>query len=238
MTYQNNFERKEMKYILSPAQYAAVRAAAEAHCEPDKFPSSTVTSIYYDTPDSLLIRRSLERPAYKEKLRVRVYGNPATADTAYVEVKKKYEGIVYKRRTGMAPADAAAWLRGEERRDGSRIEREIERFRDFYGNLKPAMLIACERDSFYSAADGGFRLTFDKSIRFRQNDLRFAGGAHGELLLPQGWVLMEAKAPGYLPRWFINTLSENKVYKTSFSKYGTAYNKRLRERYEGGRNYA
>ncbi len=236
MSYQNKFERRELKFLLTPAQYAAVRAAAERECRPDAYPSSTVTSIYYDTPESLLIRRSLERPAYKEKLRVRVYGKPAADAVAYVEIKKKYDGVVYKRRVGLNAASAAAWLQGDVHRTGSQIEREIEYFLSFYKNLRPAVLIACERDSF--AGDGDFRLTFDKNIRFRRTDLRFSGGTRGELLLAQGNVLMEAKAPGRLPQWLIDVLSENKIYKTSFSKYGAAYQKRLREANEGGFCYA
>ena len=238
MTYQSCFERKEIKYLLTPAQYAAVAEAVEENCEWDKFPTSTVTSLYYDTPTNLLIRRSIEAPAYKEKLRVRVYGKANADSTAYVELKKKYEGVVYKRRTGLPVPDAAAWLRGEIQNRPGRIEEEIEQFLRFYGDLAPAMLIACERDSFLSERDCNFRVTFDRGIRFRTVDLSLLSGSYGEMLLHPGYVLMEAKAPGMLPGWFIKALSENCVRKTSFSKYGTAYKKRLTQTMLGGKKYA
>lgn len=237
MCYQSNFERKEYKYLLPPEVYQTVREAAEKNMGPDKFPTAAVTSLYYDTPSRLLIRRSLEKPDYKEKLRVRVYGKADEASTAYVEIKKKFEGVVYKRRTALPVPEAAAWLGGEKKTDPTRIEAEIEHFLDYYKDLAPAMLIACERDSFFEP-ETGFRLTFDKNIRFRENDLSLLSGSYGELLLPRGTVLMEAKAPGALPRWFIRILSENKIYKTSFSKYGAAYSKRLAARLQGGKKYA
>ena len=236
MAYQSNFQRKEIKYLLSPAQFSAVRAETEARCEWDRYPTATVTSLYYDTPDSLLIRRSIEKPVYKEKLRVRVYGAATEDATAYVEIKKKYEGIVYKRRVGLNVREAAAWLRGETRRAYTQIEREIECFLDFYKTLAPAMLIACERDSFLSPADGDLRITFDRTIRFRQSDLSLLSGTRGELLLEQGTVLMEA--PGTLPDWFIRMLSGNGVVPSGFSKYGAAYQKRLSEELKGGKKYA
>ncbi|MBQ7688347.1 MAG: polyphosphate polymerase domain-containing protein [Clostridia bacterium] len=237
MTYQANFERTEMKFILSPTQYYKVLSQVKKRCRPDEYPSSTITSIYYDTPDHLLTGRSMESPVYKEKLRLRAYGDVTEQSTAYAEIKKKYEGIVYKRRTGLNLTDAERWLSGEKHRFSTQIEKEIDRFVRFYKNIAPSTLIAYERDSFF-ADEAGLRLTFDKNIRFRTEDLSLLSGSYGEALLPEGHVLLEAKAPGALPMWFVRLLSENGIRKTSFSKVGAAYEKTLYQQRNGGKKYA
>lgn len=239
MAYQSNFERTEIKYILTPNQYLKVLSEIKKRCRPDDYPSSTITSVYYDTPDRLLTRRSMERPAYKEKLRLRAYGDVTADSPAYAEIKKKVNGIVYKRRTGMRLPEAEAWLRGEKHHFSTQIEKEIDRFVRFYGNPEPAFLIAYERDSFFSDADG-LRLTFDRNVRFRTEDLCLLSGSRGELLLPEGSVLLEAKAPAALPLWFVRLLSEQKIYKTGFSKVGAAYAKsaNFTKKINGGIKYA
>ena len=237
MTYQSSFERTEIKYVLTPNQYLRILAEVRRRCRPDAYPSSTITSIYYDTPDHLLTRRSIEKPAYKEKLRLRAYGDVTAASTAYAEIKKKYEGVVYKRRTGMNVADAERWLDGEKHHFATQIEKEIDRFVMFYKNIGPSILIAYERDSYF-CDDAGLRLTFDRNIRFRTEDLSLLSGSWGDPLLPEGNVLLEAKAPGALPMWFVRLLSENKAYKTSFSKVGTAYEKTVNFHVKGGKKYA
>ena len=237
MSVQFSFERTEFKYRLTPTQALRILAAVKTRCEPDEYPFSAIASVYYDTPDFLLTRRSLEKPAYKEKLRLRTYGAAEESAAAFAEIKKKVDGVVYKRRTALPLRDARRWLNGETRRADTQIEKEIDRFLTFYGALRPAILIACERDSFISRADG-LRLTFDRNIRFRAEDPDPAFGTRGELLLPEGAVLMEAKAAGALPLWFVRLLSENGAYKTDFSKVGTAYTVMTDRTYKGGQKYA
>lgn len=237
MAYQSNFERTEFKYILTPDQYYRILAAVKRACREDEYPSSTITSLYYDTPDHLLVRRSLERPVYKEKLRLRVYGKITPESMGFAEIKKKYEGVVYKRRVGLNVADSQAWLNGDKHRFSTQIEKEIDRFVMFYKGIAPSILIACERDSYASDADG-LRLTFDRNIRFRAEDLDLLHGSYGEPVLPEGMVVMEAKAPGALPIWFVRLLSEAGAYKTGFSKVGAAYTIMMNENRLGGKKYA
>ena len=92
------FERRELKYRITDAQRAALEAAFDARMVPDEHGESTICNIYYDTADYRLIRASLEKPAYKEKLRLRSYGVTEPGGEVFLELKKKYKGIVYKRR--------------------------------------------------------------------------------------------------------------------------------------------
>ena len=104
---QGVFERSEKKYLLSPARYRALLAAWAAHIEEDEFFRKTVVNIYYDTPNDRLIRASIDKPVYKEKLRLRSYGLPEADTEVYLELKKKVGGVVYKRRAAVCPVKAA-----------------------------------------------------------------------------------------------------------------------------------
>ena len=123
---QTVFERKEVKYIISGAQRKAMLKDMEGRMQPDQYGLTTICNIYFDTPDSRLIRESIEKPLYKEKLRLRTYGVPDESTPAFIELKKKFEGIVYKRREILPYAEAMRFLteraepsrRSEERRVG------------------------------------------------------------------------------------------------------------------------
>lgn len=125
-TMQYSFARYEQKYFLTPAQQAALLARIAPHIQRDAHARYTICNLYYDTDDWRLIRASLEKPVYKEKLRVRGYGVPADGDGVFAEIKKKYAGVVYKRRITLSPADAAAFLRtGKSAAPLGQIGREI-----------------------------------------------------------------------------------------------------------------
>ena len=108
--YQGTFKRYEKKYLVTQQQYNALAKVFAARMVPDRFAESTISNIYYDTPDFRLIRRSLEKPAYKEKLRLRSYGVPNEETQVFPEIKKKARGIVYKRRVSMPYGDALRYL--------------------------------------------------------------------------------------------------------------------------------
>ena len=219
---QSCFQRYEKKYLLTEAQYLAMRLGMAAYMEPDEHPRYSIGSVYYDTDRYELIRASLEKPVYKEKLRMRSYGVPGSRDAAFVELKKKYDGAVYKRRITMEMREAALWLAGERKSDGSQISREIDWFLGFY-RPKPKVFIAYDREA-YAAADGGeVRITFDTRLRARSGDLDLRLGDHGVPLLPEERFLMEIKVPGAAPLWLARLLSENGIFPVSFSKYGTYY---------------
>ena len=144
-------------------------------------------------------------------------------DEVFVEVKKKYKGTVFKRRVALPESVAMDWLAGGDLPIDSQICREIEYFRDFYGSLRPAVYLSYEREAYYSLLGDDLRITFDENIFARQNDLSLRSEPYGVSLLPEGKTLMEIKCSGAIPLWLTKVLSERKIYKTSFSKYGTAY---------------
>lgn len=219
---QSCFKRYEKKYLLSEAQYEAMRLGMATYMKPDEHPCYSISNIYYDTEHYDLIRASLEKPVYKEKLRMRSYGVPGSRDTVFVELKKKYDGVVYKRRITMAMQDAALYLYGARKGDGSQISHEIDYFLRLY-QPERKVFIAYDREA-YAAADGGeLRITFDTALRARSNDIDLRLGDHGVPLLPDDLYLMEIKIPGTAPLWLARLLSDNQIFSTSFSKYGAYY---------------
>ena len=217
----NTFERFEEKYLLTAAQYQAVMAGLRGRMQPDMFGRSTVTSIYYDTKDYRLIRSSLNKPDYKEKLRVRAYGTPTGESKVFVELKKKVDGIVYKRRAELPLEQANLLLTDQEMAQDSQITREIRYFIRYY-QPEPRVLLSYKRVA-YVGAESGLRITFDDDIRFRTKALKLTSGIWGQELLQPGMTLMEIKAPGAMPVWLCDLLNQNRVYPTSFSKYGVCY---------------
>ena len=223
MSYQNIFKRYEIKYIITKEQQAALEKLMKGYMKADKYGKSTICNIYYDTPDYLLIRRSLEKPEYKEKLRVRSYGTAATDSTVFVELKKKYKSVVYKRRINMKENTAERFLIDRTEQPTSQIAKEIDYCFTRYQDLQPKVFLSYKRQAFYSKTDDNFRMTFDENILWRDYDLSLCSGVYGTHVLDKDKVLLEVKTAGAVPKWLTDFLSENKIYKTSFSKYGTAY---------------
>lgn len=226
---QLTFKRYEIKYQLTEEQCARLMKAMAPYMVPDEWGASTVCNVYYDTPTSLLIRRSLEKPTYKEKVRVRSYGVRKPSDPVFLELKKKCEGVVYKRRATMSAERAVAFLRGEGDPQ-TQIERELDFSIRRYGGLEPATFIAYDREAFYAHDDHEFRMTFDRRVRFRTEGLTLTQGDEGRQILDDGLVLLEVKTAGAMPLWLTRFLSEERLFKASFSKYGCAYQLCQRER--------
>ena len=232
MAYQAVFKRKEMKYLLSAPQYQRLTEELKDRIVPDDFPVSAISNLYYDTPDFRLIRTSLQKPRYKEKLRLRCYRVPNADTQAFLEIKKKAMGIVYKRRESLPYRRAVNYLAGKGPGGVSQIFRELDWMLKSYKNLAPAMFLSYDRLSFRGKEDAGLRLTFDRNILWRTTALDLSAGTWGEQLLSPGERLMEIKITGAMPLWLAEALSRCGVYPTSFSKYGKAYETLLwRERY-------
>lgn len=221
--YQAVFKRKEVKYLLAEAQLFALRPALEAHMEPDDFAHSSIYNLYYDTPDFRLIRRSLEKPAYKEKLRLRSYGVPDEETQVFPEIKKKARGIVYKRRVCMPYGDALRYLSRRQPGGDGQIFQEFNWLLASYGSLAPRIFLSYERDSWKGRGDASLRLTLDREILWRTEALDLRRGAWGEALLEPGQVLMEVKIANAAPLWLAEALSENGIFPISFSKCGRAF---------------
>lgn len=220
MAVQSIFKRYELKYLLTPAQYQAVVQAVESHMQPDAYHESHIRNLYFDTPDFRLVRRSLEGPFYKEKLRLRCYGTAGATDTVFAELKKKFDGVVYKRRESLPEAAAMDWLTGTAPGPGTQIGREITYARQLYPGLMPRMFLSYDRRAW---AAGDLRITFDSNIRWRTDRLSLREPADGEPLLAPGLTLMEIKCSAAYPLWLAALLSREQIYKTTFSKYGRAY---------------
>ncbi len=224
MPFQAVFERYELKYMITAEQKEKILTAMDACMQIDQYGKTTIRNLYFDTDSYLLIRRSIEKPPYKEKLRVRSYGKATQDSPVFVELKKKYESVVYKRRISMPCGEAMAWLTGKSHRDRqTQIGKEIDYFIDYYGTLHPVVFLSYQREAYYAKKESDFRVTFDENVLVRQEDLSLESEVYGTPILPEGRILMEMKCTGGIPMWMTRVLSREKIYKTTFSKYGTAY---------------
>lgn len=238
MGSQMVFKRYEIKYLMDRRQRDVILKAMEPYMSIDGYGHSSIRNLYYDTPDFRLIRKSLEKPVYKEKLRVRSYGPAAAGDPVFVELKKKYRDVVYKRRISLPQAQAEACLDGRMRLPDSQIGREIAYALEFYRELEPAVFLSYEREAFFQRDGGDFRVTFDENIRYRQTELTLDSEVWGKPILQPDQVLMELKTSGGLPLWMVRALSRQNLFKVSFSKYGAAYQDIFLTKQKGVRQYA
>ncbi len=229
------FSRYEKKYLLDTKTYEYIIHRISDYMVPDKYSKNgefyNIANIYFDTPDDALIRASIEKPVYKEKLRLRSYGVPELDDKVFLEIKKKYKGLVNKRRTKLRLYEAYAMTIENEKLEikdymNPQVLKEIEYFLQMY-DLYPKVYLAYDRRAYFAVDDSDFRVTFDTNIRSRREDVGLENGNHGEPLIGNDVWLMEVKSSMAVPLWFTKILSEALVYTTSFSKYGTEYKKHI-----------
>lgn len=224
MAYQMTFKRYELKYLLNKKEKEEILLAMKPHMKLDDYGRTVIRNIYFDTENFRLIRRSLEKPVYKEKLRIRSYKPVQITDPVFVEIKKKYKSVVYKRRLLLPEKTVMESFRtGEPLPVCSQIGDEIQYFREYYKNLQPSVFLSYEREAFHSLDGSDFRVTFDENILYRRNDISLGSEIYGHPLLGKQQTLMEIKTSGGIPLWMSETLTKHHLYKTSFSKYGSAY---------------
>lgn len=225
------FNRYEKKYLLSREQYEKLMEKVKPYVKEDLYKEYEIRNIYYDTEQNELIRTSIEKPVYKEKFRIRCYGQPTKDSKVFLEIKKKYNGLVNKRRITLPYSEAEAYLKGNrEQVLNKQISGEITYLMERY-ELKPRLYLAYNRIAFSGLEDDGFRLTFDYNIRGRWEELNLVSDEKVESLLEEGQRLMEVKVNNALPLWFVKILSELEIRSTSFSKYGLFYRKHCKEGY-------
>lgn len=230
-------KRFELKYIISPEQEASFRKALEGHMQIDKFGLTSIASLYYDTPDYRLINRSIEKPEFKEKIRLRSYGLATKDSPVFLELKRKAYGIVYKRRVQSTIPLVEKFFSGEgDICAGGQINREITYFRDYYGGLAPSCLIIYDRTAYFEP-DGDLRLTIDNDPRYRTSELDLTVSMDGTSLLPSGYSILEIKVQDAIPLWLSAILDKEKIYKNSFSKYGEAYRQQMIKTYGKEQKY-
>ena len=220
----NTFKRYELKYMLTRYQYKQIKSEMIRYMQPDRFAHSQIINIYFDTPSHRLIRDSIEKPVYKEKLRLRSYGVPDDDSEVFIELKKKYKSVVYKRRLEVSEQEAMDYLvGGQPLHEDCQIGREIDYFMQVYKDLEPAVVLSYERDSYKGIDDPELRITFDYNILWQNDDLTLQKEPYGYKVIPEYKVLMEIKMAGGFPLWLSHLLTKYGAYKTSFSKYGEAY---------------
>ncbi|MBQ8348618.1 MAG: polyphosphate polymerase domain-containing protein [Ruminococcus sp.] len=228
----NTFARKEIKFLLNMQQYESLMNVIHEYMNPDKYcvggREYGIYNIYYDTPDDFLIRESLAKPYYKEKIRLRSYYSPAASDdTVFLEIKKKIGGIVTKRRVSMTLAESEAYFYERSKPEITKyiteqVFRELDVFLDHYP-VVPKQYISYQREAFFGKDNSDFRLTFDRKITERRYDLGLDYESYGNFIIGEDQRLMEVKVSDAIPDWLVGKLSELQIYKTSFSKYGRAY---------------
>lgn len=221
---QEIFKRTEKKYLLDRKSYEALVARLGEYMEKDRYFESEIISLYYDTPDYRLIRTSIDKPVFKEKIRLRSYGVPSADSDVFLEIKRKFKGVVYKRRSVVPLRDAVKFTHGEEiTHHNAQIENELKWAFDYYSGLSPRMFVSYHRLAYSGKDNPNLRITFDDRILYRNYDLSPDKGIYGRNLLGSGERIMEIKIPDSMPLWLSHILDEMKIYPSSFSKYGTAY---------------
>lgn len=239
MAYQTTFKRYEIKYMLDRQQKQRLLLAMQPYMRLDSYGRTTIRNIYYDTDTYRLIRHSLEKPAYKEKLRIRSYQPAGPDDPVFVELKKKYDSVVYKRRLVLHEADAMdCFRRGLRLPVHSQIASEIDYFRRYYETLHPTAFLTYEREAYYEPDGGDFRLTLDENILYRESNFSLGSDIYGLPLLADGYTLLEIKTSGGIPLWMCHAINDLHLFKTSFSKYGAAYQRMMTQKAHGGLRYA
>lgn len=229
------FNRYENKYLIDSKAFYALYNRLLEYMELDEYNKNdkfySISNIYYDTEHDSLIRNSLAKPKYREKLRIRAYGIPEQDAKVYLELKKKVFGLVNKRRTALKLNEAyhfAGTGAVPELKDymNKQVIQEIQYFLQRY-ELQPKVYLAYDRIALFCKNNRDLRITFDTNIRTRRYDVKLENGDHGEQLMDRGQWLMEVKAEKTIPVWLSHMLSEHQMYRTSFSKYGNEYKKKL-----------
>ena len=232
----NVMQRIEMKYVLNKAQLEYLKDALKEYMKVDQYGQTSIASIYYDTPDFRLIRTSIEKPVFKEKIRLRAYGLIKENDNVFLEVKRKADGLVYKRRKTVTEEMANKFFNDEcDKKCEDQIGKEIMYFKNYYKKLIPAFMVIYDRTA-YEEIDGDLRLTIDENPRYRTEYLDLHTSMEGTPLLDEGSAILEIKVQEVMPLWLAKILSEGKIYKTSFSKVGEAYKKEILNKLERKNN--
>lgn len=230
-SYIDVFKRTEIKYILSENQFRKLFQYLESFARVDAYGKTRINNIYFDTPDYRMIRISLDKPVYKEKLRLRTYGSTTDDTNSFIEIKKKYDGVVYKRRVSGAYKDAYAYLvNGAAPLDDSQISREIMGLINTYNGIRPAMRICYDRIAMAGIYDPEFRVTFDKNIDWSVKELDLRKNVAGSRILADDQYMMEIKVKDAMPIGLAEMLSKLKIFPASFSKYGRGYEAMIKQK--------
>ncbi len=227
-----SFLRKEKKYLVNAFQMEKLITIIKQYMDYDRYCIDgkwyLIRNVYYDTSDNQLIRLSTNKPYYKEKMRIRKYGQYHDhLDTYFLEIKKKTGGLVSKRRVKLSYEELDLFLKDGTIPDCDNYmtKQVLKEFQYFftYRHVQPAAYITYERLAFLGKDDKTFRLTFDRNLLSRRDDFDFDNDRNLEYIIDSDKMIMEIKIVGSLPLWLVHALSELRIYPLSFSKYGREY---------------
>lgn len=226
--YTSNFKRVEKKYIFTLDKYNELMAKIEEKLDPNEFPNSSILNIYFDTDNFDLAIKSIQKPIYKEKIRLRSYNVPNDDSKLFFELKKKYKGVVGKRRIAISKNQYEEYLNFGTitNVENRQIFEEINYAYKRYG-LKPKIMVAYDRLAFYLKENHDIRITFDFNLRSRTTDVDLFMGDAGKRFFENDTVILEIKSVEAIPMWLAKILNELQIYPTSFSKYGEIYKKHI-----------
>lgn len=233
--YENVFKRVEEKYLLTKEQKELLFEKINPYLKKDPFYESTICNIYFDNQNNDLIINSIDKPVFKEKIRLRSYQVPELNDEVFLEIKEKYKGVVGKRRIKMTLQEFYDYYDQKNYDQNNQIMKEIDYYFNYY-HLKPYIYLAYDRKSYRSKEDNNLRITIDSNLRSRYEDLRLELGDAGNKFFKDDYYIIEIKTLGAIPLWLVRSLSELKIYPVSFSKIGKIYEKKLKQKEE--LNYA
>ena len=220
------FRRVEKKYILNKEQFLKIKELLNDYVIQDEYGKSTICNIYFDTDNYELISHSITKPFFKEKIRLRSYNTPNKESTVFLEIKRKEDSVVGKRRISMKLSDFDKYIKDSEKVENSnmQIKNELDYYFNLY-NLSKKMFISYDREAYYAKDDKDFRITFDSNVKARDYNLELDKGIYGDNILGTDNYIMEIKTLEAIPLWFVKILDECEVCPGSFSKYGEAYSK-------------
>ena len=218
------FRRVEKKYILSKEQYQSLKKVLNNYMVEDEHGKSNICNIYFDSKFYELISHSITKPFFKEKIRLRSYNKPKNDTEVFLEIKRKCEGVVSKRRIQMQFSDFENYMKNKTifTSSNQQIKTELDYYFNKY-NLRPTMYISYDREAFYQRENMDFRITFDSNIIAREYDLKLNTESYGNSILNPEKYIMEIKTLGSMPLWLVKELNKLQIAPCGFSKYGEAY---------------
>lgn len=229
------FQRKEKKYILSYDKYNELMKYLDIYMTRDEYGLHTINSLYYDTNTYDLISWATRKPKYREKLRIRCYGTDYVNAPYFLEIKKKVNGIIYKRRVSLDFDETKEFIENgtlpavDSFTDELTLM-EVNRIRN--KKVIPSAMVNYDRIALFGNENPDFRVTFDFNMRWRTDRLNFLTDDSGHIIAPEVDIIMEVKILKSYPLWFAKILSDLEIYPQSFSKFGQVYKRYiLKERY-------
>lgn len=232
------FNRYELKYIVNKALYKELLQALQGHVFMDKHGDQDgyymVMNLYYDTADHLFFNETVNRQQFRQKLRLRGYNHINRDSNVFLEIKKKYRGVVYKRRTLLKLPEAYAFLADTlSKKDYSlydasntQILGEVDFLKQFY-QLEPKVIVSYDRQAFQGIHEEDLRVTFDRNLLKRETDLRIESRSDGELFMDPSLYVLEVKVNDRIPLWLSHILNDFQCWRQGYSKYTSSYNSDL-----------